>query len=90
MSGLCSLSLSKLRIWKGKIKRLYGQEIFTRKEKGPMTFLPLLLVFLISACGRKGEEAELTKEQWERFRSQEDLSEGVWIHVNPEDVMLLK
>lgn len=55
-----------------------------------MTFLPLLLVFLISACGRKGEEAELTKEQWERFRSQEDLSEGVWIHVNPEDVMLLK
>ena len=34
--------------------------------------------------------AELTKEQWERFRSQEDLSEGVWIHVNPEDVMLLK
>ena len=34
--------------------------------------------------------AELTKEQWERFSSQEDLSEGVWIHVNPEDVMLLK
>lgn len=33
---------------------------------------------------------EVTKEFWEEFCRQEDLTEGLWVHVEPEDVMLLE